>query len=61
LSFKNSIGLPSEAERDNRPNEPDDAGLDDVSYWDVATVDEIVAMQRKATFADRLIQSDGCC
>jgi hypothetical protein len=29
----------------DRPNEPDDAGCVDVSYWDVATVQEIDAMQ----------------
>ena len=49
--MENSTGWPSEADRVDRPGEPDHAGSGNVGLWDIATIDEIVAKQRKATLA----------
>jgi GTPase SAR1 family protein len=58
--MKKSTGWPSEADRTDRPAGPDNAASVDVSCWDVASIQKIDAMQRKATFAACLSKSYRC-
>jgi hypothetical protein len=56
--MKDSTGWPLEADSVDCPSEPTDAGSVDDRYWDVANIDEIDAMQRKATLAPAARRQD---
>jgi hypothetical protein len=58
--MKNSTGSRPEADRGDRPSEPGDAGSVDGCFWDKATIHEIDAKQRKATFTTYLSRSYRC-